>query len=674
MIVPDRGQAVDTPAPTGSPPQWLPVDAYSIPRELTADPSWYPGLIRPKAGKVGTWDKIPADPQTAQPAKWSDPATRCTFSDAWGAYERDPRFKCIGYMLHADAGVTGVDLDRCVTPDGTIAPWAQQIVDSFPGAYWERSISGTGLRGFCRGSLGDVGGVRSKIEGCSVEVYADQRFLVVTGQALATVEQLPDLQAAIDALRARLTAGRVRVTGTAIGSGLIGATISPSAEVLAIVEGVMSGRHGQRLSDVWFRDALHVAGASEDDWALGCEIAYQAIRLGHRGDELAQLVEQTMRAGPHRSKWDEPRGTSTWLAQDVANAIATVLKRLGDRPITAVRPDGLVDVDEAAASHDDKPAEDETWQETIARLERQLAKRDRDLAEERLAHANTRSVAAVQMTRIRELGTQRDELADRLAKWKATLSNPKLKPADRIVGIALGEPVSAAQKAGQARIHIRVNGIVNGWGIPRSTFDKSTMTLTEHDGAPFGKRTEHKIKEWGPNPESYFWVADGGDVWATLAAYDPQLPQRGGRHPRQPECKDDPGADLIERKVLLCAVCHKPVTPATQRRLHRHFDDIGKDATHTVSGVNLGLHFDDVGGHDGEEQGRAASMVGTRLIRPEVDAWKKIQPAPPDQLAWFDEWSSRPSPFDAMTEVTSIEPPDDPAWSPSIAAIRGGDE
>ena len=29
-----------------------------------------------------------------------------------------------------------------------------------------------------------------------------------------------------------------------------------------------------------------------------------------------------MRAGPYRSKWDEARGAVSWLAQDVANAIA----------------------------------------------------------------------------------------------------------------------------------------------------------------------------------------------------------------------------------------------------------------------------------------------------------------------------------------------------------------
>jgi len=164
-----------------APPTWLPVVMENIPSDLTGLRAWYPALIRPKKNKVGTWDKIPADPETAAPAKWSDPATRCTFSDAYMAYQRDPRFHGIGFMMHEEAGLIGIDLDKCISPDDSIAPWALEIVHQFEDAYWERSVSGTGLRGFCRGTL-PQGGARSKIEGCSVELDADERFLIVTGQ------------------------------------------------------------------------------------------------------------------------------------------------------------------------------------------------------------------------------------------------------------------------------------------------------------------------------------------------------------------------------------------------------------------------------------------------------------------------------------------------------------
>jgi primase-polymerase (primpol)-like protein len=165
-------------------PRWLPVVADAIPRELRDIAAWYPAIIRPKVGKVGKWDKRPGNPATGTNATWSDPTTRCTFSTAFTAYESHPEwFDGIGFMMHTESGLIGIDLDTCISADGTIAPWALEVARGFPGAYWERSISGTGLRGFCKGTL-PVGGVRSKIEGNSVELYADERFLVVTGQAV----------------------------------------------------------------------------------------------------------------------------------------------------------------------------------------------------------------------------------------------------------------------------------------------------------------------------------------------------------------------------------------------------------------------------------------------------------------------------------------------------------
>jgi primase-polymerase (primpol)-like protein len=176
-------------------PTWLPIVPDAIPRKLTDAQAWYPAIIKPKKNKPGKWDKIPGavdEDGKVTAATWSDPETRWKFGVAFMAYESG-QFGGIGYMMDADAGVIGIDLDDSIAENSSVKPWAQEIVDSFAGAYWERSISGKGLRGFCLGTL-PVGGCRSKIEGCSVELYADERFLVVTGQALDYVDNLPTLQ------------------------------------------------------------------------------------------------------------------------------------------------------------------------------------------------------------------------------------------------------------------------------------------------------------------------------------------------------------------------------------------------------------------------------------------------------------------------------------------------
>ena len=71
MSLPGNGPGVQTPTRPDRPrdglisaPTWLSVVPDAIPRELTDATSWYPAIIRAKAGKVGVWDKIPGDPKT----------------------------------------------------------------------------------------------------------------------------------------------------------------------------------------------------------------------------------------------------------------------------------------------------------------------------------------------------------------------------------------------------------------------------------------------------------------------------------------------------------------------------------------------------------------------------------------------------------------------------------
>ena len=187
MIVQDLGRGVDTPAPPVPAvcgPRWLPVVPDAIPRKL-ADTvrGTRPSSARSRR-KVGKWDKIPGDPQHGQPATWSDPATRCTFGDAFMAYESG-RFGGIGYMMDATAGVIGIDLDDCVSP--RTAPSHRGRWRSSPASRAPTGSAASAARGSGASAAAPCpwAAAARKIEGCSVELYADERFLVVTGQALA---------------------------------------------------------------------------------------------------------------------------------------------------------------------------------------------------------------------------------------------------------------------------------------------------------------------------------------------------------------------------------------------------------------------------------------------------------------------------------------------------------
>ena len=104
----------------------------------------------PKPGKPKP-DKVPINPATGRAASTSDPTT-------WGTYEaaaacaRRMKLPGVGYVLTADDGLCGIDLDDCRDAEtGELQPWANEIV-SLGETYFEASPSGEGARGFSLGS------------------------------------------------------------------------------------------------------------------------------------------------------------------------------------------------------------------------------------------------------------------------------------------------------------------------------------------------------------------------------------------------------------------------------------------------------------------------------------------------------------------------------------------
>jgi hypothetical protein len=106
-------------------------------------------------------------------------------SEHWYPYEQAAKiykfaFDGIGYVITHDDGIIGIDLDDCVD-DGKLNCFAQSIVDNVP-SYWEISPSGTGIKGYLIGELGDY---RSKSATAPIEVYQGRRFFTFTGKSIA---------------------------------------------------------------------------------------------------------------------------------------------------------------------------------------------------------------------------------------------------------------------------------------------------------------------------------------------------------------------------------------------------------------------------------------------------------------------------------------------------------
>src|SRR6266567_7644972 len=122
--------------------------------ELQARPQWVCWRKEQRKGKL---TKVPYSAVTGRKAASDNPQTWATYAQAIQA-QRACHYDGIGYMFHRD--YTGVDLDHCVHPDGSIDSWAQAYLTCLP-SYAEYSPSHTGIHILLRGTI--PGGIRRRV-------------------------------------------------------------------------------------------------------------------------------------------------------------------------------------------------------------------------------------------------------------------------------------------------------------------------------------------------------------------------------------------------------------------------------------------------------------------------------------------------------------------------------
>ncbi|WP_267358705.1 MULTISPECIES: AAA family ATPase [unclassified Methylobacterium] len=144
-------------------------------RELKSRPEWVAWDYFWKE-KPRKWDKPPVNARTGQFGSTSDP-------DTWAPYDVAARHAArnglpgVGFVLSKDGVVSGIDLDGCRDREtGKLQSWAQVVVD-FAETYMEVSPSGEGLRLIVKGTANCVVN-----HPAGVEIYADGRYLTITGQ------------------------------------------------------------------------------------------------------------------------------------------------------------------------------------------------------------------------------------------------------------------------------------------------------------------------------------------------------------------------------------------------------------------------------------------------------------------------------------------------------------
>jgi hypothetical protein len=156
---------------TNSPPRF-PHNHDNVPDELKEAEAWL----------CCDENKVPliAMPSGAvYAASSTEPATWRTYDEAYTAWRGNEwSFAGIGRVIRAEEDLVGVDLDKCVSREGELTPWAEAILERLD-SYGEISPSKTGVKVWVRAST--ITRAHAKP---GLEIYPRGRYFTVTGLVL----------------------------------------------------------------------------------------------------------------------------------------------------------------------------------------------------------------------------------------------------------------------------------------------------------------------------------------------------------------------------------------------------------------------------------------------------------------------------------------------------------
>ena len=288
----------------------MPVNFVNIPDVLKQTASFCVWKMEKRSGRP---TKVPYNPRTGAMARTNDPSTFADFNTAMKSYAIGG-WDGIGYRV--SEGIGAIDIDHCIREDGSLNDVAASILGIFPDAYFEKSPSGTGLRGFFRLSPDfaydkTVYYINNRKHG--LEVYlpgVTNRFVTVTGDMFrpGTVERDDDaLRSLLDAFMKRST----RVSSK---------TVEPVSYLDD--DGVIAHASASESGDKF--KALYAGNWEEGyDSQSDADMALVSILAFWCGNVEEQIDRIFRTSGLMRDKWDRKTGDATYGQITIRNAVAT---------------------------------------------------------------------------------------------------------------------------------------------------------------------------------------------------------------------------------------------------------------------------------------------------------------------------------------------------------------
>lgn len=233
-----------------------------------------------------------------------------------------------GLELRIPNGWGCIDLDHCVAEDGSLSPLAQTIMQMFPGAYWEWSLSGTGLHAWIWvGDLSWWSEAQYKCRTSEIEFYlgdATNRVMTVTEKPYPGTGFCPDedySQQACEMAKGFLKRPQMdKPLNGAIPIAVEEPSVQDAFEEMSedsvVLNLMLNSSKGEKIAKLidgdWEDD---YPSQSEADQALANYLAFFTKR------NAAQMHRIFRGTGLMRPKWEEHRGAKTYGQMTIERAI-----------------------------------------------------------------------------------------------------------------------------------------------------------------------------------------------------------------------------------------------------------------------------------------------------------------------------------------------------------------
>ena len=300
--------------------------------ELKKLPQWVAFRLETAEGQAKI-RKVPLNPRTGKGAKANDATTWATYDEAVAFAEQQGFFenRTGGIGFEFANGIAGVDMDGVILPDGTLKPYAQDIVERM-NSYTELSPSGKGLHILFRinGSMSDIGTHRKNDE-LGVEAYSEGRYFTVTGRVYGDAKPIGERTAEMKIVYEKYLA-KSKKTERAKPAQTISPTVetqptkTPQGERISsedlsdseLWERMFASEEGHKIRALYHGDVSgHRNDWSRADLAL---TGYLDYWTGHDAYRMDSMFRQSKLMRP---KWDELHGAQTYGQMTIDKVIRT---------------------------------------------------------------------------------------------------------------------------------------------------------------------------------------------------------------------------------------------------------------------------------------------------------------------------------------------------------------